>query len=231
MGETPPPLQSCVLVTAPTNAQVNNLLSWVPEECHDVPVCCEKLPGDHLAPWLQLRAQLAAFPLALASFDQRKVQVTLGSTPTGNPTFTCAANSCPMVFAAAGMVANQRRLLLGAAPVRPQTRFGFNFVDEASRNSILVGLDLASIGNQCLLWGGPGQLRPYSHVNLLAAACSGNPQAKDVAWRTQQTFSYHNVCMPSASPHVHRHDSQRFCTTSTLQFFLYRTRCRSSILV
>ena len=32
-------------------------------------------------------------------------------------------------------------------------------------------------------------------------------------------------------PEVHWHDSHRFCTTSTLQFFLYRTRCRTSILV
>ena len=50
-------------------------------------------------------------------------------------------------------------------------------------------------------------------------------------WPTEHAFTYNNVDMQSASPHVHWHDSQRFCTTSTLQFFLYRTWCRASILV
>ena len=52
-----------------------------------------------------------------------------------------------------------------------------------------------------------------------------------MAWPSDQTFLYNNVHMQSAGPHVHWHDSHRFCTTSTLQFPLYRTRCRASILV
>ena len=42
-------------------------------------------------------------------------------------------------------------------------------VGEASRPNIPVGLDLAAMGSQCLLCGDPGQLRPYSHIQLLAA--------------------------------------------------------------
>ena len=114
------------------------------------------------------------------------------------------------------MVANRPKVLLGAAPGKPQTRFAFSFVDEASRHSILVGLDLAAMGSQCLLCGDVGQLRPYSHVQLLGSACEGEVNAKDVAWSSDWTFSYNNVQMQSAGPHVHGHESQRFCTTSTL---------------
>ena len=52
-----------------------------------------------------------------------------------------------------------------------------------------------------------------------------------MVWPTDRAFSYNNVHMQSAGPHVHWHDSRQFCTTSTLKFFLYRTRCRGSILV
>ena len=37
--------------------------------------------------------------------------------------------------------------------------------------------------------------------------------------------------MTSPRPQVHCHDSHCFCTTSTLQFFLYRTQCYASIPV
>ena len=137
-------------MTAPTNAQVDNSLSRVHDECYADPVFCEKVLGDHPAPWLRLRAQRAAAPPALQLFDQKRVQETLGNTPRCKPTLTCALNSCRVVFATAGMVANQHRLFLGAAPGRPQTRFAFSFVDEASRHSIPVGLDLAAMGSQCL---------------------------------------------------------------------------------
>ena len=36
--------------------------------------------------------------------------------------------------------------------------------------------------------------------------------------------------MHSARPHLHWHDSHRFCTTNCLPFFFYHTRCRASIL-
>ena len=101
-------------------------------------------------------------------------------------------------------------------------------VDEAAGHNIPLGLDLAAMGSQCLLCGVPGQLRPYSHVQLLGAGCSGAPQACDVAWPTEQAFKYNNVGMQSAGPHVHWDGCHRFCTTSTLQFFLYRTRCRAT---
>ena len=52
-----------------------------------------------------------------------------------------------------------------------------------------------------------------------------------MAWPSDVTFQYNNVVRQSPGPEVHWHDSHRFCTTSTLQLFLYRTRCRVSILV
>ena len=89
------------------------------------------------------------------------------------------------------------------------------------------------MGSQRLLYGDPGQLRPYSHVQLLAAKCPTNVSltADHVGWPVEQAFQYNKVDMTSAGPHVHWHASHRFCTTSTLQFLLYRTRCRASVLV
>ena len=88
-------------------------------------------------------------------------------------TLTCALNSCHVLFATAGMVANRHKLLLGAAPGKQRSRFAFSFVDEASKHNISVGLDLAAMGSQCLFCGARGQLRPCSHVQLLASANEG----------------------------------------------------------
>ena len=228
-GDTPS--HASVLVTAPTNAQDDNLLSRVHKECYNDTVFRDRVLGDHPVPWLRLRALRATAPPGLASFDQLKVQETLGNTPGCKATLTYALNYCRVLFPTAGMVANRHKLLLGAVRGKPQTGFAFSFVDEVSRHNIRVGLDLAAMGNQCLLCGDPRQLRPYSHVQLLASACEGELKASDVAWTSDRKFLYNNVHMQSAGPHVHWHDSQRFYTTSTLQFFLYRTRCRSSSLV
>ena len=221
--------RACVSVTAPTNAQVDMLLTRVHEECYKDTVFLERVMGDHPAPWLRLSAQRATAPPGLVSFDHHKVQETLGNTSGCKATLKCAVNSCRVLLATAGMVANRHKPLLGKG--KGQTRFAFSFVDEASRHSIPMGLDLAAMGIQCLLCGDPGQLRPYSHVQLLASACEGevNPQA--VAWPSDETLKYNNVVRESRGPQVHWHDSHRFYTTSTLQFFLYRTRCRASILV
>ena len=100
------------------------------------------------SPWLRLHGQQATAPPGLASFDQLKVRETLGNTPGYKAALTCALNSCCVVFATAGMVANEHMLLLWAASGKPQTRFAFSFLDEASRHSILVGLDLATMGSQ-----------------------------------------------------------------------------------
>ena len=77
----------------------------------------------------------------------------------------------------------------------------------------------------------PWAVAPYSHVQLLASACEGEVDPKAVAWQADETFKYNGVVRESPGPQVHWHDSHRFCTASTLQFFLYRTRCRASILV
>ena len=224
--------RACVLVTASTNAQVDMLLARVHEQCYKDSVFREKVLGEHPAPWLRLRAQWATAPTGLAPFDQEEVQKTLGKTPGCKPNLKCALNSCGVLFATAGMVANRHKMLLGKG--QEKTRFAFSFVDEASRHSIPVGLDLAAMGSQCLLCGDPGQLRPYSHVQLLASWCEAEgldvvPQR--VAWPRADTFKFNGVVMDGRGPEVHWHDSHRFCTTSTLQFFLYRTRCRASILV
>ena len=224
--------RACVLVTAPTNAQVEMMLARVHEECYKDSVFREKVLGDHPAPWLRLRAQRATAPPGLAPFDELKVQETLGRTSGCKATLKCALNSCRVLFATAGMVANRHKMLLGKG--KEKTRFAFSFVHEASRHNIPVGLDLAAMGSQCVLCGDPGQLRPYSHVPLLASACEAEkaevvPEA--VAWPPDDTFKFNGVVRDSHGPQVHWHDSHRFCTTSTLQFFLYRTRCRASILV
>ena len=161
--------RACVLVTAPTNAQVDMLLARVHKECYKDSVFREKVLREHSAPWLRLRAQRATAPPGLAPFDHEKVQQTLGRTPGCKATLKCALNSCRVLFATAGMVANRHKMLLGKG--QEKTRFAFNFVDEASRNSIPTGLDLAAMGSQFMLCGDPGQLRPYSHVQLLASAC------------------------------------------------------------
>ena len=193
---TPPSPLSCVLVTTPTNAHVDNLLSQVHDECYAQPVVREMVLGDHPASRLRLRAQQAAAIPALQSLDQNKGQETVGNTPGWKPTMTCALISRRVVFATARMVANRHRLLLGAAPGRPQTRFALSFLDEASGHNILVGWDLPAMGSQCL----PGHLRPYNPVHLLASACRGNPKAKDVPCPTEQTFTYNNVDMQSPGP-------------------------------
>ena len=228
-GDTPP--CACVLVTAPTNAHVDNLLTRVHEECYNDAVFHDRVLGDHPAPWLPLRAQRATAPPGRASFDQLKVQETLGNTPGCKATLTCALSSCRVLLGTVGMVANRHKLLLGATAGKQQSRFAFSFVDEASRQSILVGLDLAAMGSQGLLCGDPGQLQPYSDLQLLASACEGEVNAKAVAWPSDHPFKYNNVERQSTGPQVHWHDSHRFCTTNTLQFFLYRTRCRASLLV
>ena len=133
------------------------------EECYANPVFSDAVIASHPAPWLQLRAQRAAAPPALQSFDQTKVE-TLRNTPSFKPTMASALSSCRVVFATPGMVANHHKLLLGAAPGRPQIRFAFNFVDEVSRRSIAMGLDLAAMSGHCVLCGDHGQLQPYSHV-------------------------------------------------------------------
>ena len=220
---------ACVLVTAPTNAQVDMLLARVHEECYKDTVFREKVLGDQLAPRLRLRAQRAIAPPGLASFDQLKVQETLGNTPGCKATLKGALNSCRVLFATAGMVANRHQMLLGKG--KEKTRLAFSFVEEASRQSIPLGLDLAAVGSPCLLSGDRGQLQPYSHVRLLASACEAEVVPEAVAWPSDDIFKYNGVVRESPGPRVHWHDSHRFCTTSALQFFLYRTRCRASILV
>ena len=96
--------------------------------------------------------------------------------------------------------------------------------------SIPVGLNLAAMGGQCLLCGYPGQLQPYSHIQLLVAGCPNiYLKALNFGWPLPESFKHSNVDI-SQGPGVHFHDSLRFCTSSTLLLFLYRTRCRATVL-
>ena len=71
-GDNPP--HSCLLVFAPINAQVDNLLQRVHKESHSHEVYDDEALTDHPAPWLHLRAQRVAAPPRLGSFDQDNVQ-------------------------------------------------------------------------------------------------------------------------------------------------------------
>ena len=73
-------------------------------------------------------------------------------------------------------------------PVDPQTRFAFSFVDESSRHSIPVGLDLAAFGVECMFCGDAGQLRPCSAITLLATQHS-KVTAKQIAWPQSEHFA------------------------------------------
>ena len=54
--------RACLLVAAPTNAQVDMLLARVHKECCKGSVFHENVLGDQPAPWLRLRAQRAIAP-------------------------------------------------------------------------------------------------------------------------------------------------------------------------
>ena len=131
-------------MTAPTNAQIDMLLTRLHEECYSDTAFGDRVIGDQSTPRLRLCARRATAPPGLASFDQLKVRDTLGNTPSCNATLTCALTSCRVLFATARMVAYRQKLLLGAAVGKQQTRFAFSFVDEVSRHNIPVGLHLTT---------------------------------------------------------------------------------------
>ena len=181
---------------------------------------------DHPVPWLRLRAARGRNPPGLEPYNQATAQETLADHPDCNGTLQCALNSCRVLFATAGMVATRRKLLLQGDP---QTRFAFSFVDESSRHSIPVGLDLAAFGAQCMFCGDAGQLRPYSAITLLVAAAKaeGDKKGKDkkgkgvkvtaqhIAWPASEHFANLNVHLDQG-PGMQYGDSQRFATSSVL---------------
>ena len=190
---------------------------------------------DHPVPWMRFRAARGRTPPGLEPYNQTTVQETLANHPDCNGTLQCALNSCRVLIATAGMVARRRKLLLQGDP---QTRFAFSFVDESSRHSIPVGLDLAAFGAQCMLFGDAGQLRPYSAITLLATVAKaegdkkgkgGKVTAQHIAWPQSEHFANLNVHLDEG-PGMQYGDSQRFATSSVLQFVLYRTRCTACVL-
>ena len=132
---TDKPPRACILVTAPTNAQVDNLMLRVIQSAEQDLVFSEAVLKDNPMPWMRLRAARGWTPPGLQPYNQTTVQQTLANHPDCNGTLQCALNSCRVLFATAGMVATRRKLLLAGDP---QTRFAFSFVDESSRRSIPV---------------------------------------------------------------------------------------------
>ena len=198
---------------------------------HDL-VFSEAVLNDHPVPWMRLRAASCRTPPNLQPYNQTAVQETLANHPDCNGTLQCALNSCRVLFATAGMVATRRKLLLAGDP---QTRFAFSFVDESSRHSIPVGLDLAAFGAQCMFCGDAGQLRPYSAITPLASQKrakgekGGKVTAQQIAWPQSEHFANLNVNLDQG-PRMQYGDSQRFATSSVLQFVLYCTRCTVCVL-
>ena len=104
--------------------------------------------------------------------------------------------------------------MLGSPPSDPQSRFAFSFVDQSSRHSIPVGLDLAAFGAQCIFCGDAGQLRPYSAITLLATQ-KNKVTAKQIAWPQSEHFANLNVHIDEGQE-MQYGDSQRFATSSVL---------------
>ena len=234
---TDQPPRACILVTAPTNAQFDNLMLRVIQSAEQDLVFSRAVLKDHPVPWMWLRAARGRYPPGLQPYNQTTVQETLANHLDCNGTLQCALNSCRVLFATAGMVPTRRKLLLAGDP---QTRFAFSFVDESSRPSIPVGLDLAAFGAQCMFCGDAGQLRPYSAITLLAAPAKaeakgekgekgGKVTAQQIAWPQSEHFANLNVHLDQG-PGMQYGDSQRFATSSVLQFVLYCTRCTACVL-
>ena len=229
------PPRAFILVTAPTNAQGDTLMLRVIQSAKQDLVFSKAVLKDHPVPWMRFRAARGRTPPGLEPYNQTTVQETLANHPDCNGTLQCALNSCRVLFATAGMVATRRKLLLQGDP---QTRFAFSFVDESSRHSIPVGLELAAFGAQCMFCGEYGQLRPYSAITLLAAAAKaegdkkgkgGKVTAQHIAWPQSEHFANLNVHLDQGTG-LQYGDSQRFATSSVLQFVLYRTRCTACVL-
>ena len=103
-----------------------------------------------------------------------------------------------------------------------------SFVDESLRHNIPVGLDLAAFGAQCTFCGDAGQLRPFSAITLLATQTS-KVTSNQIACLQKEHFANVDVDIDQGPP-MEYGDSQRFATSSVLQFVLYRTRCTACLL-
>ena len=111
-GPTDNPPRACILVTAPTNAQVDNLMLRVIQSADQELVFSKAVLKDHAVPLMLLRAARGRTPPGLEPYNQATVQETLADHPDCNGTLQCALNSCRVLFATAGMVATRRKSLL-----------------------------------------------------------------------------------------------------------------------
>ena len=93
------PPRACILVTAPTNAKVDNLMRRVIQSAEQDPTLTEEVLKDNPAPWMRLRGAESRTPPDLRAYNQPAVQETLANHPGCNGKFACALNSCRVVFA------------------------------------------------------------------------------------------------------------------------------------
>ena len=110
------PPRACILVNAPTNAQIDNLMRRVFQSAEQHPTFSDDILKDHPVPWMRPHAARGQTPTDLRAYNQQAVQETLANRPVCNGKFACALNSCRVVFATTSMVATRRRLLLGGPP-------------------------------------------------------------------------------------------------------------------
>ena len=89
-------------------------------------------------------------------------------------------------------------------------------------------LDLAAFGAQCMFCGDAGPLRPYRAITFLAMQLS-KVTANQIPWPQKEDFVNLDVNIDEG-PGMQYCDSQRFATSSVLQFVLYRTRCTACVL-
>ena len=103
------PPWACILVAAPTNAQIDNLMQRVIQSAEQDPTFTQEVLKDRPAPWMRLPAARGyTFP-DLRGYNHPAVQDTLANHPECNGKFAFALNSYRVVFATAGMVATRRR--------------------------------------------------------------------------------------------------------------------------
>ena len=131
--------------------KVDTFLALVHEESYSDEVFRDYVLGEHMAPWLRLRAHRAIAPRGLKTFDREKVHETSGNTTDCKCILAFALNTSHVLFATARMVASRHRLLLVAATRKAQMRFAFCFVHEAWRHNSPVGWGLAAMGSQKLM--------------------------------------------------------------------------------
>ena len=191
------------------------------------PIFSEEVLKDHPVPWMRLRGARGWTP-RFAGVQPANSPRDVGQSSGVQWHICMCPQQLPCSLCNSRYGRHKAEVVACGPPRDPQTRFAFSFVDESSRHSIPVSLDLAAFGAQRMFCGDVGQLRPYSAITLLASQKS-KVTAKQIAWPQSEHFANLNVHLDEV-PGMQYGDSQRFATSSVLQFVLYRTRCTACVL-